>query len=137
MPFLAAWVAVAKGSFCSTQLRHSWLHDSALEQVLNGNLGVAWEGSASVVMRDEGRNERSSGGHRSGSPPAECECRAYLDLLRGLVEQGAAVRGVLLYGLARKSYQPEAAELAPLPEAWMRSWASRIEETGLEVRLFL
>ena len=70
LPCLAAWVVVAKGSFCSTQLRHSWLHDSALEQVLNGNLRVAWEGSASVVMRDEGRNERSSGGHRSGSPPA-------------------------------------------------------------------
>ena len=34
--------------------------------MLNGNLRVAWEVSALVVMRDEGRNERSSGGHRSG-----------------------------------------------------------------------
>jgi hypothetical protein len=72
--------------------------------------------------------------HRGGVPTAEEE-EAYLEFLRDLVRRRVPVRGVLLYGLARVSYQPEAPELAPLSRAWMSDFARRIADTGLEVRL--
>jgi wyosine [tRNA(Phe)-imidazoG37] synthetase (radical SAM superfamily) len=70
-----------------------------------------------------------------GEPPSDEEVAAYLDLARGLVRDGVPVKGVLLYGLARVSHQPEAPRLSALPTSWMESFASRIRETGLEVRL--
>jgi hypothetical protein len=45
------------------------------------------------------------------------------------------VRGVLLYGLARPSHQPEAPELAALPRASLEAFARRIEAAGLPVRV--
>ena len=72
-----------------------------------------------------------------GEPPAEAEVQAYLDLLSGAVERGIRLEGVLLYGLARPSMQPEAAHLSSLPDAWMQSLASRIEARCLTVRLSL
>ena len=74
---------------------------------------------------------------RAGEPPTEAECTAYLDALADVLARGATLEGVLLYGLARTSYQPEATELAPLPGAWMQAYAARIEALGLEVRLSL
>ncbi len=72
---------------------------------------------------------------RNGEPPSVAEQDAYLALLRGLVDERVPVKGVLLYGMARPSFQREAAELSALPPEWMQAWARRIEETGLEVRL--
>lgn len=73
-----------------------------------------------------------------GKEPAETEVQSYLCLLDDALERGVKLEGVLLYGLARPSMQPEAAHLSKLPEAWMRSMASRVrEQTGLEVRLSL
>jgi wyosine [tRNA(Phe)-imidazoG37] synthetase (radical SAM superfamily) len=72
-----------------------------------------------------------------GEPPPEEEIEAYLDLVRGLVRDAVPVKGVLLYGLARPSHQPEASRLAALPRPWMESFARRIREAGLEVRLSL
>jgi wyosine [tRNA(Phe)-imidazoG37] synthetase (radical SAM superfamily) len=72
--------------------------------------------------------------HRGGLPASE-ETSAYLEFLRDLVQRKVPVRGVLLYGLARESHQPEARELAPLPHEWMTDFARRIAESGLEVRL--
>ncbi len=74
---------------------------------------------------------------RHGEPPSRAEQDAYLEFLRALVQDQVPVKGVLLYGLARKSYQPEAAELSALPCEWMERFASRIEALGLEVRLSL
>lgn len=70
-----------------------------------------------------------------GEPPSDPEIEAYLELVRGLVRDRVPVKGVLLYGLARPSYQPEAPRLSALPGPWMESLAERIRETGLEVRL--
>jgi wyosine [tRNA(Phe)-imidazoG37] synthetase (radical SAM superfamily) len=70
-----------------------------------------------------------------GEPPSEDEQRAYLALVRSLVQDRVPVRGVLLYGLARPSCQPEAPRLAPLPRAWMEAFAHRVEAAGLAVRL--
>ena len=74
--------------------------------------------------------------HR-GAPPAEEECGAYLALLERVLASGAELQGVLLYGLARPSHQPERSEIAPLPAAWMEACAERIRRTGLDVALSL
>lgn len=68
-------------------------------------------------------------------PPTAAETGAYIDFIRGLVDEGVPVKGVLLYGMARPSYQPEAAELSALPQAWMEAFAKRIEAAGLAVRM--
>jgi wyosine [tRNA(Phe)-imidazoG37] synthetase (radical SAM superfamily) len=72
---------------------------------------------------------------RAGLDPAERELEAYLGALRGLPAQGLRLEGVHLYTLARRSQQAEAAELEALPEAWLASFAERIAELGLEVRV--
>ena len=72
---------------------------------------------------------------RNGRPPDEAEIAAYLALLGRALEHGAIPRGVLLYGLARPSTQPEAASLGRLPEAWLEALAERIGQLGLAVRV--
>ncbi|MDW8323405.1 MAG: hypothetical protein RMK60_04835 [Burkholderiales bacterium] len=70
-----------------------------------------------------------------GAPPEEDEIAAYLDLLARAVREGVPLKGVLLYGLARPSLQPEAPRLAALPAAWLTALARRIEALGLAVRV--
>lgn len=70
-----------------------------------------------------------------GQAPATAEQSAYLDFLRRQLEAGVSLRGVLLYGLARQSYQPEASRLSALPESWLNDYAKRIRSLGLEVKV--
>jgi len=70
-----------------------------------------------------------------GQPPDEMEVMAYLDFLGSLVRDTVPVKGVLLYGVARPSMQPEAAHVSPLDADWMKDMARRIEDVGLAVRL--
>jgi len=70
-----------------------------------------------------------------GQAPSESEQQAWLDLLAEAMEEGAKPAGVLLYGLARASTQPEAPRLSALPAAWMQAFAGRIEQLGLRVKL--
>lgn len=72
-----------------------------------------------------------------GEAPNDDEQAAYLDFLGTLRERHTPLKGVLLYGLARPSMQPEAPELSPLPAGWMRTFADRIEATGFPVKLSL
>ena len=72
---------------------------------------------------------------RKGAPPSDEERRAYLAFLRDELARGLRLEGVLLYGLARPSHQPEAAELSPLPAAWLEAFADEIRALGLEVRV--
>lgn len=72
-----------------------------------------------------------------GAPPSDTERAAYLDFLRALVRARVPVHGVLLYGLARPSHQPEAPRLSALPREWMEALARAIEAAGLPVRLSL
>ena len=66
----------------------------------------------------------------------EGERAAYCAFLRTLLDEGAPLSGVLLYGLARPSQQPEAPRLAPLPQAWLESFAAQIRaSTGLPVEV--
>jgi wyosine [tRNA(Phe)-imidazoG37] synthetase (radical SAM superfamily) len=67
-----------------------------------------------------------------GAAPMDAEIDAYLNLLRGV---RTSVAGVLLYGLARPSCQPEAPRLGRLPEPWLIALGGRIEQLGLTVRV--
>lgn len=70
-----------------------------------------------------------------GQPPAEAERGAYLSFIGRLQAEQVPLRGVLLYGLARPSMQPEAARLSALPQEWMLNFAAEIEAQGVAVRL--
>ena len=70
-----------------------------------------------------------------GEGPDAAEQEAYLDFLRGCVADPIPLKGVLLYGLARPSFQPEAPRLAALPSAWLETFAQRIRALGLVVKV--
>jgi len=68
-----------------------------------------------------------------GVPPSDDEIDAYLELLAGV--EGGRVAGVLLYGIARPSMQPEAIHLTPLREEELEAIAARMRKQGLTVRV--
>jgi len=70
-----------------------------------------------------------------GLPPDDGEVAAYLALLRATLADGVPLGGVLLYGLARPSMQPEAPRLSSVPRAWMDALATRVRALGLTVRV--
>ena len=70
-----------------------------------------------------------------GQPPSDMEKRAYLETLSGLVADEVPLLGVLLYGLARPSMQPEAPTLGRLDAAWLERFADEIRDIGLTVRV--
>ncbi|HKI59837.1 MAG TPA: radical SAM protein [Mariprofundaceae bacterium] len=72
-----------------------------------------------------------------GAEPSEEEMNAYLGFVKQLKADAVPVQGVLLYGLARESMQPEAAHLSALDEGWMKAMAVKIERAGLSVKLSL
>jgi wyosine [tRNA(Phe)-imidazoG37] synthetase (radical SAM superfamily) len=65
---------------------------------------------------------------------SEREKTAYLDLLRRIKNE-ADFPGVLLYTLARPSYQPEASSLSKLPEHELQAFAADIKALGFNVRV--
>lgn len=70
-----------------------------------------------------------------GAPPAETEQTAYLAALARIKQEGIPLQGVLLYGLARPSMQPQAGRLAALPAAWLEGFAEKIRAAGLPVKV--
>ncbi|HHW64177.1 MAG TPA: radical SAM protein [Rhodocyclaceae bacterium] len=68
-----------------------------------------------------------------GEPPTMAELDAYV----GLLESAGigALQGVLLYGIARQSMQPEASRLAPLGTDELEAIADRIRKKGLTVHV--
>lgn len=70
-----------------------------------------------------------------GAPPTTAEQQAYLDLVRRTCVEHVPVKGVLLYGLARPSQQPQASHLSPLPAAWLADFAEQIRQAGLPVKV--
>lgn len=67
-----------------------------------------------------------------GEGPDEQAIEAWIGLVRAAMGRGAAIHDVLLYGLARESYQPEAPRLSRLPVSELERLASRITaELGL------
>lgn len=70
-----------------------------------------------------------------GQPPPDAEREAYLGFIGRLRAEAVPLLGVLLYGLARPSMQPEAARLSALPQEWMLNFAAEIEAQGVAVKL--
>ncbi|MEQ1667459.1 MAG: radical SAM protein [Sulfuriferula sp.] len=70
-----------------------------------------------------------------GEPPSEVEQAAYLEFIQQALAAGVNLQGVLLYGIARDSQQPEAVRLAALPRGWLDGFAARITAAGLKVKV--
>lgn len=70
-----------------------------------------------------------------GEPPPRQDEDDYLNFVAALLQAGHRPQGVLLYGLARPSLQPEAPRLSALPEAHLQAFAARIGQLGLTVRV--
>ena len=70
-----------------------------------------------------------------GTPPSPAETAAYLAAVARIRRENIPLQGVLLYGLARPSLQPQAAHLSALPAAWLEAFADRIRAAGLPVKV--
>ncbi|MEE8327690.1 MAG: radical SAM protein [Nitrosomonadaceae bacterium] len=69
-----------------------------------------------------------------GNPPARVEIKAYLEFIEKLLQEGTLIRGVLLYGLARSSMQPESPRLTKVTQRWIESFGKEISSLGLIVK---
>lgn len=74
---------------------------------------------------------------RDGLPPSPAEREAYLAALAELARDEVPLRGVLLYGLARESHQPEAPRLSALPGEWLEALGAEIRALGFETKVSL
>ena len=72
-----------------------------------------------------------------GAPPSTAEQSAYLAAVTRIRKQQIPVQGVLLYGLARPSMQPQASHLSALPVEWLNAFAEKIRAAGLPVKVSL
>ncbi|MCE7915568.1 MAG: radical SAM protein [Nitrosomonas sp. PRO4] len=70
-----------------------------------------------------------------GSPPSDAEVNAYLSFIEKLKNDGVTLQGILLYGIARPSLQPEAARLTPVTESWLLAYSKKIEALGLIIKV--
>ncbi|TAJ76782.1 MAG: radical SAM protein [Gallionellaceae bacterium] len=70
-----------------------------------------------------------------GVAPGRQDEDDYLDFLNSLLRQGTRPRGVLLYGIARTSKQPEASRLSALSFEQIDSFARRIRALGVAVNV--
>jgi wyosine [tRNA(Phe)-imidazoG37] synthetase (radical SAM superfamily) len=70
-----------------------------------------------------------------GNPPSNAEQAAYLKAVQRIRLQNIPVSGVLLYGLARPSMQPQAPRLGALPADWLETFAAKIRAAGLPVKV--
>jgi len=72
-----------------------------------------------------------------GKPPSRQDEDDYLEFVSALLRDGHKPQGVLLYGLARPSRQPEAPRLSRLPLENLQAFAGRIGKLGLPVSVSL
>ncbi|MBV1776325.1 hypothetical protein KSF73_11445 [Burkholderiaceae bacterium DAT-1] len=72
-----------------------------------------------------------------GELPTRGEISDWLDVLQSVRLQGGQIAGVLLYGVARPSMQPEASRIKAAPADWMSALAEQIQAAGFEVKLSL
>jgi len=70
-----------------------------------------------------------------GAPPSDVEQAAYLAAVGRIRQESIPVQGVLLYGLARPSMQPQASRLSTLPVEWLEAFAEKIRAAGLPVKV--
>jgi wyosine [tRNA(Phe)-imidazoG37] synthetase (radical SAM superfamily) len=73
----------------------------------------------------------------NNNPPSEKEADAYLNFVHDLLQQGVPLKGVLLYGIARSSMQPEAPQLSKVSEKWLHNFSVKINALGLLTKISL
>lgn len=66
-----------------------------------------------------------------GTPPSRVDEDDYLSFVQSV----PGLQGVLLYGIARSSMQPEASRLSTLSPSALEAFALRIRATGLQVKV--
>ena len=71
----------------------------------------------------------------NNEPPSPEEVNAYLSFLQQLSSEQIRIQGVLLYGIARPSLQPEAERLAKIDTAWLTNFGEQIKRAGYAVRI--
>ncbi len=71
-----------------------------------------------------------------GVPPSETELAGWCSFLRQIRTERIPLRGMLLYGIARPSLQPEAPRLGRLSAASLRGIAQRLANQGVTVKTF-
>lgn len=102
--------------------------------------------NANITMRAVGKNLTTSARlcptwiqtcvfALDGEPPSAEEQEHYIDFLSTMLANGVQLKGVLLYGIARPSLQPEAPRLSRLPLKWLEQYAIKIGRTGLTVKV--
>ncbi|MDA1332367.1 MAG: radical SAM protein [Proteobacteria bacterium] len=70
-----------------------------------------------------------------GLNPSETELDSYIELIGETQARGIPLKGILLYGLARQSFQPESVRLSPVEDDWFEAFAQRLRELGVTVSL--
>ena len=70
-----------------------------------------------------------------GAPPSVQDEDDYLEFVSSLLQDGHQPKGVLLYGLARPSMQPEAYRLSALSADQLQTFGNRIAKLGLRVKV--
>ena len=70
-----------------------------------------------------------------GLNPSDHDVEAYVELIKEAKVSGIPFRGILLYGLARESLQPESSRLSPLDDGWFKAFANRLRTLGVTVNL--
>jgi len=63
------------------------------------------------------------------------EQKAYINFLQTAMQSKGALKGVLIYGLARPSLQPESTRLSVVAPEWIKQFANQIESLGLAVKI--
>ena len=70
-----------------------------------------------------------------GEPPTKEDEDDYLEFVAALQRDGHRLQGVLLYGLARPSMQPEATRLTTLSAVHLQVFGERMVKLGLKVKI--
>ncbi|GJL76543.1 radical SAM protein [Nitrosomonas sp.] len=67
-------------------------------------------------------------------PPSEKETAAYLKFVESLLQEDVPLKGVLVYGIIRPSFQPESKSLSRVDKDWFDLFCNKIRKLGLEVK---
>ena len=130
----AATASVAANEAATTLLAVPW-------ELLDDGGGPLLHGKVAVGVRRR-RPNRATRAVLATEPPVrillvsprpEDERAAYIDFLRSVRHQGTVITDVLLYGLARQSFQPEASRLGALPVDQLEAFGADIRAAGFTV----
>ena len=69
-----------------------------------------------------------------GQDPSNDERREYIKFIEKMKYESVPIKGVMIYGPNRKSYQPEASRISPVSEGWIESFCSDLRALGIVVR---